>query len=78
MNITQISFDKMMEKELTPLRNYALSLTHNLDETKDLVQETILKAYRYKEKFQRIHSSIITAEIKKEIHFLILQIIHIS
>ena len=52
MNITQINFDKMMEKELTPLRNYALSLTHNLDETKDLVQETILKAYRYKEKFQ--------------------------
>ena len=52
MNITQINFDKMMENELTPLRNYALSLTHNIDETKDLVQETILKAYRYKEKFQ--------------------------
>ena len=42
----------MMENELMPLRNYALSLTHNLDETKDLVQETILKAYRYKDKFQ--------------------------
>jgi RNA polymerase sigma-70 factor (ECF subfamily) len=41
-----------MENELMPLRNYALSLTHNLDETKDLVQETILKAYRYKDKFQ--------------------------
>jgi len=52
MNITQINFDKMMENELMPLRNYALSLTHNLDETKDLVQETILKAYRYKDKFQ--------------------------
>ncbi len=45
MNITQINFDKMMENELTPLRNYALSLTHNIDETKDLVQETILKAF---------------------------------
>lgn len=52
MNITQINFDKMMENELMPLRNYALSLTHNMDETKDLVQETILKAYRYKDKFQ--------------------------
>ena len=52
MNIKQINFDKMMENELMPLRNYALSLTHNIDETKDLVQETILKAYRYKDKFQ--------------------------
>jgi len=52
MNIKQFNFDKMMENELMPLRNYALSLTHNLDETKDLVQETILKAYRYKDKFQ--------------------------
>ncbi len=52
MNIKQINFDKMIENELMPLRNYALSLTHNLDETKDLVQETILKAYRYKDKFQ--------------------------
>ena len=52
MNIKQFNFDKMMENEIMPLRNYALSLTHNLDETKDLVQETILKAYRYKDKFQ--------------------------
>ena len=52
MNITQINFDQMIENEIMPLRNYALSLTHNLDEAKDLVQETILKAYRYKDKFQ--------------------------
>lgn len=52
MNITQINFDKMMEQELSALRNYALSLTHDLDDTKDLVQDTILKAYRYKDKFQ--------------------------
>jgi RNA polymerase sigma-70 factor (ECF subfamily) len=52
MNITQMNFDKMMEQELAPLRNYALSLTHDMDDTKDLVQDTILKAYRYKDKFQ--------------------------
>lgn len=45
-------FDKQMIGEMQPLRNFALSLTHNMDESKDLVQETVLKAYRYKEKFQ--------------------------
>ena len=50
--IKQIDFDFMIKGELFPLRNYALSLTHNMEETKDLVQETVLKAYRYKEKFQ--------------------------
>jgi RNA polymerase sigma factor (sigma-70 family) len=52
MNVTQINFDRMMEDEITPLRNYALSLTHDMDDTKDLVQDTILKAYRYKDRFQ--------------------------
>ncbi len=42
----------MMEQELAPLRNYALSLTHDMDDTKDLVQDTILKAYRYRENFK--------------------------
>jgi RNA polymerase sigma-70 factor (ECF subfamily) len=42
----------MIAGELMPLRNYALSLTHDMDDTKDLVQETILKAYRYRAKFQ--------------------------
>jgi len=51
-NIKQTDFDCMIKGELFPLRNYALSLTHNMEETKDLVQETVLKAYRYKEKFQ--------------------------
>ncbi len=52
MNPTQNNFDSKINDALLPLRNYGLSLTHNLDETKDLVQETILKAYRYKDKFQ--------------------------
>lgn len=52
MNSTQFNFDSEIKEALLPLRNYGLSLTHNTDETKDLVQETILKAYRYKDKFQ--------------------------
>jgi len=52
MNIIQNDFDNMIAGELMPLRNYALSLTHDMDDTKDLVQETILKAYRYRAKFQ--------------------------
>jgi DNA-directed RNA polymerase specialized sigma24 family protein len=52
MKVTQLNFDKMMEQELAPLRNYALSLTHDMDDTKDLVQDTILKAYRYRENFK--------------------------
>jgi RNA polymerase sigma-70 factor (ECF subfamily) len=44
-------FNNLMVHELQPLRNYALSLTHNMDDTKDLVQETLLKALRYKDKF---------------------------
>lgn len=52
MKKQQEFFDKLMESELQPLRNYALSLTHDMDDTKDLVQETVLKAYRYKDKFE--------------------------
>jgi RNA polymerase sigma-70 factor (ECF subfamily) len=52
MNVIQNDFDNMIAGELMPLRNYALSLTHDMDDTKDLVQETILKAYRYRAKFQ--------------------------
>jgi RNA polymerase sigma-70 factor (ECF subfamily) len=52
MRIIQNDFDKKIAGELLPLRNYALSLTHDMDDTKDLVQDTILKAYRYQDKFQ--------------------------
>ncbi|MCC7297035.1 MAG: sigma-70 family RNA polymerase sigma factor [Bacteroidia bacterium] len=41
-----------MVEEIQPLRNYALSLTHNNEDSNDLVQETVLKAYRYKDKFE--------------------------
>tara|TARA_B110000971_G_scaffold218556_1_gene257643 strand:+ start:885 stop:1388 length:504 start_codon:yes stop_codon:yes gene_type:complete len=34
------------------LRNYALQLTHNMDDAMDLVQETFLKAMTYSSKFK--------------------------
>lgn len=46
------NFDTQLIGELQPLRNYALSLTHNSEDSNDLVQETVLKAYKYKEKFE--------------------------
>lgn len=48
----QIDFDLTIKGELFPLRNFALSLTRNLEDANDLVQETVLKAYKYREKFQ--------------------------
>ena len=45
-------FDVQMISEIQPLKNYALSLTHNSEDSNDLVQETMLKAYRYKDKFE--------------------------
>lgn len=46
------TFDVQMTAEMQPLKNYALSLTHNSEDSNDLVQETVLKAYRYKDKFE--------------------------
>lgn len=52
MKTEKINFDLQMTAEIQPLRNYALSLTHNSEDSNDLVQETVLKAYRYKDKFE--------------------------
>lgn len=52
MKTQQPNFDVQMIAEIQPLRNYALSLTHNSEDSNDLVQETVLKAYRYKDKFE--------------------------
>ncbi len=51
ISVTHFNFEQNLNGELKHLRNYALSLTMNLDDAKDLVQETILKAIRYKDKF---------------------------
>ncbi len=51
------SFDLLYQNEMIPhmslLYNYALRLTNNEDDAKDLLQDTYLKAYRFIDKYQR-------------------------
>lgn len=57
MNTTrQSQFDSLYQTEMIPhmslLYNYALRLTNNADDAKDLIQDTYLKAYRFIDKYQ--------------------------
>ena len=45
-------FSKQLNNLELFLFNFALRLTHNQDKAKDLVQDTSLRAFRYREKFQ--------------------------
>lgn len=47
------SFELTAIPHLSGLRNYALHLTMNDENAKDLVQETFLKAYRFWDKFEQ-------------------------
>jgi RNA polymerase sigma-70 factor (ECF subfamily) len=49
--MTSIEFKKMVQKEATSLRSYAYQLTRNVEDTNDLVQDTMLKALTYQDKF---------------------------
>lgn len=46
------SFNQLIESNSTYLQPFAVSLTHNDDDAKDLVQETLYKAILNQEKFQ--------------------------
>ncbi|OYU97035.1 MAG: RNA polymerase subunit sigma [Bacteroidetes bacterium B1(2017)] len=50
--MTSIDFSKMVQKEAKPLRHYAYQLTRNVEDTNDLLQETMLKALTYQDKFE--------------------------
>ncbi len=49
--MTAIEFKKMVQKEGSSLRQYAYQLTRNVEDTNDLVQDTMLKALTYQDKF---------------------------
>ncbi|HEY0029684.1 MAG TPA: RNA polymerase sigma factor [Bacteroidia bacterium] len=49
--MTAIEFNQQLINQRTPLRNFAYSLTSNSEEAQDLVQETFLKALKYRDKF---------------------------
>lgn len=50
--MTAIEFNTRLIKEKSSLKNFALSLTRNIDDASDLMQDTYLKAIRYREKFE--------------------------
>jgi RNA polymerase sigma-70 factor, ECF subfamily len=49
--MTAIEFNQQLVNQKISLKNFAYSLTLNSEEAQDLVQETFLKALRYREKF---------------------------
>lgn len=49
--MTAIEFNHQLVNQRTSLKNFAYSLTLNSEEAQDLVQETYLKAIKYREKF---------------------------
>lgn len=50
--MTAIEFNTRITKEKTSLKNFALSLTRNTEDANDLMQDTYLKAIKYREKFE--------------------------
>lgn len=50
--MTAIEFNTRMLNEKGPLKNFALSLTHNIDDALDLLQDTYVKAITYRDKFE--------------------------
>jgi RNA polymerase sigma-70 factor (ECF subfamily) len=50
--MTAVEFNTRLVGERTPLKNFALSLTHNAEDALDLLQETYLKALSYRSKFE--------------------------
>lgn len=49
--MTQIEFNHQVSSEYEPLRLFALKLTRKLEDANDLVQETMFKALKNREKF---------------------------
>ncbi len=49
--MTAIEFKRVVAKEAQSMRNYAYQLTRNTEDTNDLIQDTMLKALIYKDKF---------------------------
>ncbi len=49
--MTAIEFDYQVTRLQENLKHFAQSLTLNNEDAKDLLQDTILKAFRYREKF---------------------------
>ena len=49
--MTQIEFNHAVQSQYKPLRGYAMKLVQDVENANDLVQETMFKAFRNKDKF---------------------------
>ncbi len=49
--MTALEFSNLINQESGTLKNYAFMLTRNVEDANDLVQETMLKAFSYRNKF---------------------------
>jgi RNA polymerase sigma factor (sigma-70 family) len=49
--MTSIEFKKLVQREGQSMRHYAYQLTRNVEDTNDLMQDTMLKALTYQDKF---------------------------
>ncbi|MDQ3052014.1 MAG: RNA polymerase sigma factor [Bacteroidota bacterium] len=49
--MTQVEFNHAVQCQYKPLRGYAMKLVQDVENANDLVQETMFKAFRNKEKF---------------------------
>lgn len=48
----QVEFNEKVSDESRPLTGFALKLTQNMEDAEDLLQDTMLKAFSNKDKFQ--------------------------
>ncbi|MFN9595763.1 MAG: RNA polymerase sigma factor [Bacteroidota bacterium] len=49
--MTQVEFNHAVQCQYKPLRGYAMKLVRDVEDANDIVQETMLKAFRNKDKF---------------------------
>lgn len=52
-NMTTIEFNSLLVEQSKSLKGFALNLTHDSEEAADLLQDTIVKAIQYRDKFVR-------------------------
>jgi RNA polymerase sigma-70 factor (ECF subfamily) len=50
--MTQVEFNHQVKTHYQPLRGFAMKLTQDHEDANDLVQETMLKAFRNRDKFE--------------------------
>ncbi len=53
LNRKYADFDKDVISQMNALKSFALKITNDLEESEDLVQDTLLKAFRFFDKFEK-------------------------